>query len=141
MASNVQVDEENTVIKGALEREEIERVIKRNLPQIRYCYERELKLNPKLNGKVVSHFTIGKTGSVIQSNIMENTLQGNSVSTCISRRISRWVFPKPRGGGMVRVKYPFLFQSVQSKERSTGEVKTTERKKRRDKRRRRRRRR
>jgi hypothetical protein len=135
IAANVQVDDVNTVIKGALEREEIERVIKRNLPQIRYCYERELKLNPNLNGKVVSHFTIGKTGGVVSANIMESTLQGSAVGTCIARRISRWVFPKPRGGGIVRVKYPFLFQSVHSKERSRGEIKTTERREERKRRR------
>jgi len=35
-----------------------------------------------------------------------------SVETCVTRRIAQWIFPKPKGGGMVVVKYPFIFNNM-----------------------------
>jgi len=112
VASSIVTDDVNTIIKGSLERSEIEKVIKAHLPQIKYCYERELNTNPELNGKIVTFFFFVKNGNVTSSNIKESTMKNSSVETCIVRRVAKWIFPQPRGGGMVVVKYPFLFSST-----------------------------
>jgi hypothetical protein len=33
------------------------------------------------------------------------------VEGCLTDRIRRWIFPEPKGGGIVIVKYPFVFKA------------------------------
>lgn len=108
---NVAFDSDNINVRGGLERSEVEAVIQENLSQIRYCYNRGLRNNPGLNGKVTSDFTIAADGSVRISRIMASTLGTTEVEDCIKSRIASWKFPQPRGGGDVVVKYPFLFKA------------------------------
>ncbi|MFH1810994.1 MAG: AgmX/PglI C-terminal domain-containing protein [Pseudomonadota bacterium] len=98
------------VVEGALSKEEIGRVIRRYLNQIKYCYEKELPKNPNLYGKVVVMFTIGGTGAVNDANVVQTSLNDNNVEQCVLRIIHRLRFPQPKGGGIVVVTYPFIFQ-------------------------------
>lgn len=104
------VDEE-TVIEGGLDRDAISEVIRRNLGQIRYCYERQLSSNPELYGKVLVKFTIGATGMVSEQRVDSSTLKSAMVEGCIMRRMAAWKFPEPKGGTLVHVSYPFLFKA------------------------------
>jgi hypothetical protein len=97
------------IIVGSLDRSLIDAVIKRHMNQIRYCYQRELTKNPNLAGKVGIKFVIAKDGSVSKANPYEDTMTNPAVSSCIVGRFMRMTFPKPKGGGIVIVKYPFLF--------------------------------
>jgi len=98
-------------ILGAMDRSAIDRVIKRHRAQIRYCYQKELNKNPGLYGKIVIKFVIARDGSV--SSVKTNTTSMNNpiVENCICQRFMRLKFPKPKGGGIVIVAYPFTFQS------------------------------
>jgi hypothetical protein len=98
------------IILGALDKSLIDRVIKRNMNQIKYCYSRQLNANPTLNGKIVVKFVISGDGSVSQAKTHSSTMTGGTaVQSCINERILRFQFPEPRGGGIVIVQYPFLF--------------------------------
>jgi hypothetical protein len=97
------------IILGALDKSLIDAVIKRNLNQIRYCYQRELTKNPHLGGKVTVKFVIAKDGAVSSATTKVTTLNNVSVETCINGRFLRMQFPEPKGGGLVIVSYPFLF--------------------------------
>ena len=79
--------------------------------EIQFCYERELRKDPDLKGKVKVKFTISGTGSVISAVISSSTLDDDRVEECLKRKIKRWVFPGPKGGGIVIVNYPFDFNS------------------------------
>jgi outer membrane biosynthesis protein TonB len=105
------VDEE-TVIEGGLDRDVIAEVIRRNLGQIRYCYERQLSSNPDLYGKLLVRFTIDARGSLIEPKIDSTTLKSSLVEGCVLRRMAGWQFPLPKGGTQVRVSYPFLFKAL-----------------------------
>lgn len=104
------VDDE-TVIEGGLDRDAIAEVIRRNLGQIRYCYERQLSSNPELYGKVLVKFTIGAAGEVMEQRVDNSTLKSAMVEGCIMRRMASWTFPQPKGGTQVHVSYPFLFKA------------------------------
>ena len=56
-------------------------------------------------------FTINNTGSVIEATIKESTLKNPNVESCITKKIKHWIFPAPKGGGLVVVVYPFVFKS------------------------------
>ena len=98
------------VITGSLDKETIRRVIRRHRAEYRYCYEKELNAKRDLNGKIVMKFTIAGNGSVIAASVVETTMNNSNVESCIAGKIKRWVFPAPKGGGIVVVKYPFIFK-------------------------------
>lgn len=98
------------IILGALDKSLIDAVIKRNMNQIRYCYQRELTKNPNLGGKIIVKFVIAKDGSVSKASTKSSTMGNKTVEGCINSRFMRFTFPEPKGGGIVIVSYPFIFQ-------------------------------
>jgi len=97
------------IILGALDKSLIDAVIKRNMNQIRYCYQRELTKNPSLGGKITVKFVIAKDGSVSSATTKSSTMGSTAVESCINGRFMRFQFPEPKGGGIVIVSYPFIF--------------------------------
>lgn len=91
-----------------VDRTKLAAFIKARLKAIQGCYEKELKRNPSLKGKVLVRFTIKSTGRVGDLDIEENTLGNDAVASCIRTVIRAWVFPfKPDDD--VPVAYPFVF--------------------------------
>lgn len=107
---DVEIVQGAQVLSGSLDKELIRQVIADNLGQIRYCYTRELAASPGLHGKVVVSFVIGGTGRVTSARVIESTLDSAEVEGCVARKVQGWTFPRPRGGGIVVVNYPFLFK-------------------------------
>ncbi|MFH1808453.1 MAG: AgmX/PglI C-terminal domain-containing protein [Pseudomonadota bacterium] len=107
---NVAISQGTPVIMGSLDKEIIRRVIKENIAQIRYCYERELARSPGLYGKIMVKFIIAGTGQVSNAQVIESTMKNPEVESCISNKVRGWRFPKPKGGGIVIVSYPFIFK-------------------------------
>jgi hypothetical protein len=99
------------IILGALDKSLIDRVVKSHLAQIRYCYQRELAKNPKLFGKIVVKFVIAKDGTVSSATTKSSTMNNPIVERCVNSRFMRMRFPKPKGGGIVIVSYPFVFNA------------------------------
>lgn len=97
------------VLVGALDKSLVDTVIKRNLNQIRHCYQRELNRQPQLEGQVVVKFVIAGDGTVSSAYTKHSTLGDATVETCINNRFMRMQFPEPKGGGIVIVNYPFVF--------------------------------
>jgi TonB family protein len=101
----------DAIVLGSLDRAEIDEVIKRNMNQIRYCYQRVLQTQPELSGKLTVKFTIATDGTVSSASSKASTLGAPAVESCIVDRFRRMKFPAPKGGGIVLVSYPFLFDS------------------------------
>ena len=93
---------------GKMDRNDIARVVRGRIRAVKSCYERELKKDPTLKGKIVMQFTIGEMGRVTSSKVASSTMPSPAVGRCILGRIRRWRFPKPTGGS-VTVSYPFVF--------------------------------
>lgn len=102
------VKSERPEVDGALDPDAIARFVKTRIASVKDCYERELKRNPQLAGKVAIAFTIEESGRVSEAEVETNTMGSDTVASCIAERIKRWVFPKPKGGS-VTVSYPFIF--------------------------------
>ena len=101
----------NPVVQGSLDKEIIRRVVRQHRQEIKYCYESELQKNKNLQGRVVVRFTISATGSVVSAVVKETNLSNAQVERCMTGKIRRWVFPEPKGGGIVIVNYPFNLSS------------------------------
>ena len=98
-------------VVGALDMETIRRVIRRHRNEYVYCYEKELNQKRDLAGKIKVAFTIDGRGTVIAAMVSETTMKNAAVENCLIRKVKRWTFPQPKGGGLVNVNYPFLFKA------------------------------
>lgn len=101
-----------SVMAGSCEREVVGGVISKNSRQVLACYETQLIRNPDLSGKVTVKFTIESNGRVGDVEIAESTLSDKGVEDCLKKRIQRWRFPEPKGGGICVVNYPWMFQQA-----------------------------
>ena len=59
--------------------------VRTRLGAIKACYERALKRNPTLSGKVVIHWTITQAGTVSGVDVESDTLGDAEVASCINR--------------------------------------------------------
>lgn len=103
--------EKEVLLIGSLEKAEIDAVMKRALNQFRHCYSLELQRDQNLAGKVTLSFTIAADGTVSQAGVSRSSMNNANVESCLASRLYKLQFPQPRGGGIVKVSYPFYFSS------------------------------
>jgi hypothetical protein len=96
-------------VLGSLDRELVQKVITKNRGQTRYCYESQLVQHPNLRCKVAVKFVIAPSGAVSTAAVVGSTAGNPQLEACLVGRVKTWVFPMPRGGGIVIVTYPFDF--------------------------------
>lgn len=97
--------------KGALDKEIIRRIVRVHMNEVKFCYEKELATQAGLGGRVSLQFIISGTGQVISSFVQSTTMNNVRVESCVAGAVKRWAFPKPTGGGIAIVSYPFNFVS------------------------------
>ncbi len=111
--AEVGIESDDAMITGSLDKEAIRRVIRRNIAQIKYCYESQLQTKPELSGKVAVRFLILPSGDVQTASVAPgSTLTDARVCECIVSRVRSWKFPSPKGGGSVMVTYPFVLKQA-----------------------------
>jgi TonB family protein len=85
---------------GFLDKAVIKRVINAHKKEVQDCYA-------DATGVVMVQFTIGATGGVVASLVQKSSGANASVEKCLTEAVQRWQFPKPGGGGIVIISYPF----------------------------------
>lgn len=94
---------------GRIDKSAVESVFRRRMSAIRVCYERSLKVNPDVQGKVTIRFTIGRAGTITDIQVTENSTGDAAIGTCIAQKVRAWRFSPP-DEGEVTFSYPFLLQ-------------------------------
>ncbi len=95
---------------GFCDRKKIRSSMRRRAAGFKFCYERELRLNKNLKGRVVVRFTIGASGKLQGTpSISSSTLKHGGVHRCLIKNIKRVRFTKPEGGTCT-VRWPFKFR-------------------------------
>ncbi|WP_374078749.1 AgmX/PglI C-terminal domain-containing protein [Bdellovibrio bacteriovorus] len=97
-------------VAQGLDRSAIDEVIRRNLGQVRFCYEQALQGAPQLSGRVAMGFVIGGNGLVKSAQVENSSMANKGVEDCITMRLKTWKFPVPQGGVDVKVTYPFVLR-------------------------------
>jgi hypothetical protein len=93
--------------EGTVNADSVARLIRGQLGGIRSCYERELRQNPALSGRLDVNFTLGTSGRITTAST-SGLSAAPRVGSCITGRLRGLVFPVPQGGS-VDFSFPFTF--------------------------------
>ena len=86
----------------------VKSIINRNTPRVRACYEKQLKENPDIQGKVVVAWTIRATGASSGARVVRNTTGNRTMQSCITRAVGQFRFPE--SAASFDIEYPFVFR-------------------------------
>jgi hypothetical protein len=107
----VEFEDDTFTESGHLDQEQIDRVIRRNQGQIRYCHESLLARYPALDGEVTLLITLRRDGTVAQTQIVSSTANNPELEACLALRVSTWFFPPSENGGTMRLFHSFRFKA------------------------------
>jgi TonB family protein len=99
------------VIHGNLTPEHVHRVVRQHINEARFCFERELQVNPALAGDVTVRFVVGANGSVQTSSVTNSSVGNATLEQCLVQATRRWTFPQPTGGGIAMVEQRWSFSN------------------------------
>jgi hypothetical protein len=75
--------------------------------QLQYCYEKQLKVTPTLEGRIEVGWQVAGGAVTGKPFVISNTSNDAELAECVIQKIRRWTFPADVEGEM---SYPFLFQ-------------------------------
>lgn len=104
----VRVIRDNWDCPGSISEAAARAVISQNYAQVRNCYERRLKMNNLLSGRVQLTMKVNASGQVVDSRVGGN-LRDDEVRQCVRRLSATWRFPAPEGGNCAVIGAPFNF--------------------------------
>jgi hypothetical protein len=94
---------------GILDQAKVTKTVRARMGALRNCYEKALKKNPTLEGKISVKFTIGTSGRVTGAEAASDTLGDSTVTDCVVGKFRTFTFDKPEGGSVVYI-YPIVFK-------------------------------
>lgn len=85
-----EIADERGIKSESRDSDKVSEVVNRHNTSIQYCYQRELKQNSDLKGKLVVRFIITPEGKVGDVKVISSTLNSSSIERCVISRIKRW---------------------------------------------------
>lgn len=108
-SSSKQSGEKNSGV-GALTANQVKAVVDRNKRELKSCYERALKQGEAPDDRDIRvdfKVTVGSSGTVKRVDVSGEGARIASLSGCLERSVSRWVFPQSSQDSPVE--FPFVF--------------------------------
>ncbi len=96
---------------GARSEESLRKVLTDNMGRLQYIYEKHLKTNPDIGGKVEVEVTINADGSVGSVNILRAEIAVPALQQDILDTVRRWRYDVITSGS-VKVVYPVVFVKI-----------------------------
>ena len=96
-------------VAGGLDAETVKRHVHQRRSQYQFCYSQQLQRFKNLKGTVKIAFIISASGKVAKAQMRSSTLENKAVESCVRSVTASIRFPAPKGGGIVKVLYPFNF--------------------------------
>ncbi len=87
---------------------EAQNVMARHQGAMKNCYERSLRRDPSLRGRVNLTLVVDTSGKVTRAKASGETLHDSAINNCMEIHARTIVFPKPEGGA-VRLNFPYNF--------------------------------
>ena len=93
------------------QRQEFRSTIHANLPLFMDCYDRGLKTNPQLRGKVILEWDVNDQGNIQNAKIKSSKLGDAIVESCMVEKLKSLKFTPAPTGEIVHVLYPLTFDA------------------------------
>lgn len=84
-------------IDGDADKKAVQATIRNRMSALQSCYEKALRANTGLSGKIVYTITISVMGTVTNVQVLDDSLQDEGVKTCTVAKIKGWRFPTTPG--------------------------------------------
>jgi TonB family protein len=94
---------------GGLTAEQVQRTVVASQHTLRYCFDKALLRNSKIDGKVIVYWRIEANGKVSTARVKSSTLSNPDLEDCVVRQVHSWKFDTASNGQVTDVKYPFVF--------------------------------
>ena len=97
---------------------EFKNTVRKNINQIRHCYEVLLQKEPNASGKAVVRISVfGKTGRIKKDEtyVESSTIEDISFKECLLVKVKRWKFPISGDDQDYHYSYPFIFEKIEKK--------------------------
>ncbi|MEE2904413.1 MAG: AgmX/PglI C-terminal domain-containing protein [Myxococcota bacterium] len=94
---------------GRLDQSMIRQVVNQRKSSMGICYQRELRGNSKLGGKVEFLVTVEPSGTVSKSVVRTEKFKGSGLAECFADKIMSWRFPEFSGQAQ-KIIVPFVLQ-------------------------------
>lgn len=89
---------------------EIRKIVASYLGGLRYLYNKELRKDPELRGKITVAFDIAPSGQVTHSSLLSSSLDSSTLEQSVLASILKWRFPSvSEDKGSTKVTWPFVF--------------------------------
>ncbi len=89
---------------GTIDSKAVNAYINSHFSQVKACYERRLKVNSFLEGKLDLNIVISTSGKVSAVTVNSDSVRDAEMLSCVRATIRGWDFPKPQGGRVVIAK-------------------------------------
>ena len=89
---------------GKIDSKVVNVYINNHFGQVKACYERRLKVDSFLEGKLDLNIGISTSGKVSTVTVNSDTVRDAQMLSCVKTVIRGWEFPKPEGGRVVIAK-------------------------------------
>lgn len=94
---------------GMIDKDAVRRVVRRNLNQLKNCYERLAQRKRSSAGKVELGWDIYSGGRARNVKVITSQIKDQKMLNCMKLRLASWRFPDPPEGVIGEVKFPFVF--------------------------------
>ncbi|MCA9658520.1 MAG: AgmX/PglI C-terminal domain-containing protein [Myxococcales bacterium] len=96
-------------VLGDMDKRAVQATIRRRMGALQNCYNRALRTNPGLSGKMTYTITISVMGTVTSVNIDADTVRDPSVASCTTMKIKNWRFPAEGAEDSSEVTFTVVF--------------------------------
>ncbi len=84
-------------IDGDADKKAVQATIRNRMSALQSCYEKALRANTGLSGKIVYTITISVMGTVTNVQVLDDSLQDEGVKSCTVAKLKGWRFPTTPG--------------------------------------------
>lgn len=96
-------------VLGDVDKRAVQATIRRRMSALQNCYNRALRTNPGLSGKMTYTIAISVMGAVTSVNVDEDTVRDPSVTSCTVAKIKGWRFPTEGAEEAAEVTFTVVF--------------------------------
>lgn len=86
----------------------VAKAIKQQIPRVRACYERALKKESDLEGRLTVAWSVEPAGTVTDVQIVQDRVGSEWLNNCVTKAVRRWSFPASANGASVE--YPVVLR-------------------------------